>query len=65
LSVSELDRQASKLGDPSGSEESCFIIQSRLSEITRTSQSPGTGGRRKKARKKNWRPHETQLKINM
>jgi hypothetical protein len=61
--VSELDRQASRLGDPSGSEETCFIIQSRLSEITRTSQSPGTGGNKKETKKK--RPPETALKINI
>jgi hypothetical protein len=61
--VSALDRLASSLGDPSESEETCFIIQGSLSEITRASQSPGTGGN-KKARKKR-PPLETALKINI
>lgn len=61
--VSAPDRQASGLGDPSDSEETCFIIQRSLSEITRTSQSPGTGGN-KKTRKKE-PPLETALKINI
>lgn len=61
--VSGPDRQASGLGDPSDSEETCFIIQGSLSEITRSSQSPGTGGN-KKTRKK-MPPLETALKINI
>lgn len=50
--MSAVDRQASGLGDPSDSEETCFIIQRNLSEITRTSQSPGTGENKKKKNKK-------------